>query len=129
MAVTALAWLLLRQVDRRRLAIKIAAAALVMLPASLLLAMINQAVFAPIDQKILAQNPHPADVGIRYDTAGNILVDTPDPRGSRKSKSTNAGPADQSIHLAADHRHRDQRYFLLLAWVRSISPCSMAVRC
>ncbi len=117
MAVTALAWLLLRQVDRRRLAIKIAAAALVMLPASLLLAMINQAVFAPIDQKILAQNPHPADVGIRYDTAGNILVDTPDPPGLSQEQidKLQAQLTSQSIWRQTTDI-AISRYFLLLAW-------------
>lgn len=117
MAVTALAWLVLRRFDRHRLAIKITAAVAIMLPASLLLAMINQAVFAPIDQKILAQNPHPADVGIRYDTAGNILVDTPDPPGlsqeqidKLQAQLTNESIWRQTTDIAIS------RYFLLLAW-------------
>lgn len=117
MAVSALAWMVLRQFDRHRLATKISAAVIIMLPASLVLAMINQAVFAPIDQKILAQNPHPADVGIRYDTAGNILVDTPDPPGLTQEQI-----AKLQAQLTSESIWRQttdiaiSRYFLLLAW-------------
>lgn len=115
--VTLGAWLLLRLFDRRALAVKIPAALIVMLPAALALAMINQAVFAPIDQQILSQNPHPNDVGIRHDTAGNLLVDLPDPPGltpdqvtQLQRQLTEASIWRQTTDIAIS------RYFLLLAW-------------
>ncbi|MEO7248350.1 MAG: histidine kinase [Novosphingobium sp.] len=116
-AVTLLAWMILRQFDRRALSVKIAVAASVMLPAALVLAMINQAVFAPLDKKLLAQNLHPADVGIRHDTAGNILVDTPDPPGLTQAQ---IDKIQQKLSEESIWRQTTDiaisRYFLLLAW-------------
>ena len=116
-AVTCMAWLVLRTFDKRALTTKIVAAVLIMLPAALVLAMVNQAVFAPIDKQIMASNPHPEDVGIRHDTAGNILVEIPDPPGltpdqiSRlQDKLTNESIWRQTTDIAIS------RYFLLLAW-------------
>ena len=115
--VTVLAWGVLRLFDRRALTLKIPAALLIMLPGALALAMINQAVFAPIDARILAQNPHPADVGVRHDTAGNLLVEMPDPPGltrdqiDRLQKKLN----EQSIWRQTTDI-AISRYFLLLAW-------------
>ena len=116
-AVTLLGWLILRQFDRRALSVKIAVAVAVMLPASLALAMINQAVFAPLDKKLLEQNPHPADVGIRHDTAGNILVDKPDPPGLSQEQ---IDKIQQKLSEESIWRQTTDiaisRYFLLLAW-------------
>ncbi|MEY4160948.1 MAG: hypothetical protein RLZZ136_1569 [Pseudomonadota bacterium] len=116
-AVTVLAWLILRAFDRRAMTLKISAALVIMLPAALALAVINQAVFAPVDAKILAKNLHPTDVGIRHDTAGNILLDLPDPPGmtrdqiaqlQRKLSETTIWRQTTDIAIS--------RYFLLLAW-------------
>ncbi len=116
-AVTLFAWLILRQFDRRALSVKMAVAVTVMLPAALLLAMINQAVFAPLDKKLMAQNPHPTDVGIRHDTAGNILVDTPDPPGFTQAQIDKIQQKliDESIWRQTTDI-AISRYFLLLAW-------------
>ena len=115
--VTLFAWLILRRFDRRALSVKIAVAASVMLPAALVLAMINQAVFAPLDKKLLSQNPHPSDVGIRHDTAGNILVDKPDPPGLTQAQIDKLQQklSDESIWRQTTDI-AISRYFLLLAW-------------
>ena len=52
MAVTVALWPLLRLLDRRRLWIKSLAVIVIALPASLLLAAINQRVFAPIENSV-----------------------------------------------------------------------------
>jgi two-component system, LytTR family, sensor kinase len=115
--VTGLAWAILRLVDGRRLGLRIAAAAVIMLPAAGALAVINQRAFAPVEQRINAQHANPVAVGIRHDTSGNILIDIPDP------------PAISRAQIAAIQKKLDEqglrrqltdiaigRYFLLIAW-------------
>ncbi|MEN9926355.1 MAG: hypothetical protein RL268_2481, partial [Pseudomonadota bacterium] len=117
MTVTALAWLILRLFDNARIGLRMGIALVVMLPAALGLAMINRQVFSGLDQKILQEKRNPTEVQIRHDTAGNVLVDIPDP------------PALTPDQLAAlQKKFAEQalwrqltdiaigRYFLLLAW-------------
>ena len=76
--VTLSIWPLLRQLDGRRLAVRAIAALLLMLPASLLIASINAAVFADMEEKMVASIGEKQGVRIRRDEAGNVLVDVPD---------------------------------------------------
>lgn len=91
-AITVLAWPLLRRFDGRSLGIRVAAALVIMLPAALALAFINQLAFAPVEQRIIEQiareqaqgtPKHAATietpkVRIHRDMAGNVLVDVMD---------------------------------------------------
>ena len=75
--VTLAIWPLLRQLDGRRLAVRVAAALILMLPASLLIAGINSVVFADMNDKVSAKIGEEKGVRVRRDEAGNILVDVP----------------------------------------------------
>ena len=102
LAVTLAIWPLLRQLDGRRLAIRVTAALLLMLPASLFIASINAAVFADMEEKVIAGIGEKQGVRIRRDEAGNVLVDVPDmpeiPGAVSVPLGTNgsAGPRPQS---------------------------------
>ena len=75
MAVTALIWPLLRLLDHRALWQKVAAVLVIALPASLLLAGINQWVFADIEAQVVSKIGEREGLRIRRDEAGNLLVD------------------------------------------------------
>lgn len=107
-AVTLLAWPLLRRFDGRSNGARIGAALVIMLPAALALAAINQQCFAPVEKKIIAREAKaaqaqaeaaarvirsqqgaapivlPSDVPlpsvrVRHDVSGNVLIDVADP--------------------------------------------------
>ncbi len=117
MVVTTLAWLILRLFDNSRMGLRIGLALVVMLPAALGLAMINRQVFSGLDQKILGEQRNPSEVQIRHDTAGNVLIDVPDPPQLTP---------DQLVQLQKKFAEQALwrqltdiaigRYFLLLAW-------------
>ncbi len=117
MAVTALAWVILRLFDNARTSLRIGLALVVMMPAALGLAMVNRQIFSGLDQKILGQQRNPTEVQIRHDTAGNVLVDVPDP-----PQLTPQQLADLQRKFAEQALWRQLtdiaigRYFLLLAW-------------
>ena len=119
-AVTLSIWPLLRQLDGRRLALRVTAALLVMLPASLLVAAINAAVFADMEAKMVASIGEKQGVRIRRDEAGNVLVDVPDMPGDIPASSAQAVTIDHSVQAEAKWRQLTDialgRYFLLLAW-------------
>lgn len=117
MGVTALAWLILRLFDNARVSLRMGIALVVMLPAALGLAMINRQVFSGLDQKILQEKRNPTEVQIRHDTAGNVLVDIPDPPqltpdqlAALQKKFAEQALWRQLTDIAIG------RYFLLLAW-------------
>ncbi len=117
MGVTFLAWAIIRLFDRRRMGVRIAAALIVMLPAALALAMINQQVFAPLERRMNVKFANPAAINIRHDTSGNVLVDVPDPPTlpraqieSIQRKLDDEGLWRQLTDIAIG------RYFLLIAW-------------
>ncbi|MCA1661180.1 MAG: histidine kinase [Novosphingobium sp.] len=140
--VTLAIWPLLRQLDGRRLALRVAAALILMLPASLLIAGINSVVFADMEEKVVSRIGEKQGVRIRRDEAGNVLVDVPDlpgdlpgrvevtkPDGTKVVVSPPAGASpsrpdvvmiDQKIQREAQWRQLTDialgRYFLLLAW-------------
>ncbi|WP_438822991.1 sensor histidine kinase [Novosphingobium cyanobacteriorum] len=96
-AVTLVAWPVLRRFDGRSLGVRVAAALVIMLPAALALAVVNQQAFAPVEARMLQQEiekakqeaapaPEASDsitinlpkVQIRRDLSGNVLVDMGD---------------------------------------------------
>ena len=94
--VTIACWPVLSRFDGRPLAVRLAAALVIMLPASLALAAINQWAFASVEQRMIARITEqqtdedatqktvtgiengPTGVRIRHDMAGNVLVDVLD---------------------------------------------------
>ena len=119
-AVTLSIWPLLRQLDGRRLAIRVTAALLLMLPASLLVASINAAVFADMEEKMVSSIGEKQGVRIRRDEAGNVLVDVPDMPGDAPTSSAKSVTIDHQVQAEAKWRQLTDialgRYFLLLAW-------------
>lgn len=116
-AVTAMAWSILRLFDHHRVGVRMTIAAVVMLPAALALALINTQVFAGIDKRTFQEQRNPKDVQLRHDTAGNVLVDVPDPPeltpeqlASLQKQFAKEGLWRQLTDIAIG------RYFLLLAW-------------
>ncbi|MFM5886645.1 MAG: sensor histidine kinase [Novosphingobium sp.] len=145
MVVTAALWPLLRLLDPRPLWEKSVAVLLIALPASLLLAQINQWVFAPIEEQATARIGEREGLRIRSDEAGNLLVDPIDREdaGAAAAQSDSPPPvlprpsppiptiaeqeqAESAITIDADTRKDIRwrqltdvalgRYFLLLAW-------------
>ena len=118
--VTLAIWPLLRQLDGRRLAIRVTAALLLMLPASLLVASINAAVFADMEEKMVSSIGEKQGVRIRRDEAGNVLVDVPDMPGDVSAANSQAVTIDHQVQAEAKWRQLTDialgRYFLLLAW-------------
>ncbi|MCC6927185.1 histidine kinase [Novosphingobium sp.] len=115
--VTAMAWSILRLFDHHRVGVRMVIAAAVMLPAALALAVINTQVFKGIDQHNFKEQRNPSEVQIRHDTAGNVLVDIPDPPqltaaqlAQLQKKFAEQGLWRQLTDIAIG------RYFLLLAW-------------
>ena len=143
--VTAMLWPLLRLLDPRPLWQKGIAVLLVALPASMLLAQVNQWVFADIEGQVVAKIGEREGLRIRRDEAGNLLVDplsqpaTP-PVGPRAGSlpppvplptpavpaiaPREPDPAGLTIDSAIEDRTRWRqltdvalgRYFVLLAW-------------
>ena len=136
--VTMLAWPLLRRFDGRPTAVRLAAALVIMLPAALALAVVNQQAFAPIEAQFIARltdqagglKPQPG-VHIHHDVSGNMLVDIEDagPDASASTRGVSAGarqdaPAITLIQNPVEHEGLWRqltdvalgRYFLLIAW-------------
>jgi hypothetical protein len=116
-AVTVMVWSILRLFDRRRVGVRMGIAAVLMVPAALALALVNTQVFSGIDQRNFKQERNPSEVQIRHDTAGNVLVDIPDPPqltreqlAQLQQKFAEQGLWRQLTDIAIG------RYFLLLAW-------------
>lgn len=98
--VTVACWPLLRRFDARPLATRVAAALVIMLPAALALAAVNQWAFAPVEKRMIERistdpqrqtgektttqttitnsDSKGGAVKIRHDMAGNVLVDVLD---------------------------------------------------
>ena len=117
MAVTVMVWSILRLFDHRRVGLRMGIAAVLIVPAALALALVNTQVFSGIDQRNFKQERNPSQVQIRHDTAGNVLVDLPDPPqltraqlAALQQKFAEQGLWRQLTDIAIG------RYFLLLAW-------------
>jgi len=128
-------WLVLRLVDRQSLVVKTATALIVALPASLMIAQINQMVFADVEERIYKEfyQKYAEDQGvvIRRDEAGNMLLEFP-PLPRRRPATESDAEEDLKIDdvrtfvLAPAPTGAERwrqlsdialgRYFLLLAW-------------
>jgi len=139
--VTMLAWPVLRRFDGRPISVRLATALIIMLPAALALAVINQQAFAPVEAQFIARmtdqhgprNPglKPAqEVHIHRDVSGNMLVDIDDedPDETATAPAMHAANRDDRtitlIQNPAEHAGLWRqltdvalgRYFLLIAW-------------
>ncbi|GMM91863.1 sensor histidine kinase [Qipengyuania sp. MTN3-11] len=113
-------WTILRLVEERALGIKIAVALLVAMPASLIIAQVNQMLFHSIEEQVEQKMGAERGISLRRDEAGNLLVDVPASVGSDVDRAVN------SIRIAPAPTPLDRwrqvfdlalnRYFLLLAW-------------
>ena len=122
MAVTVLLWLLIRAFDRQRLRLRVAVAFVAAIPAALLLAFINQQVFADVERRGAYALGKQQGLELHTDEAGNLMVEVPDlPRlGERIGKAaTDPEAAAIESRLMLWRQLTDialSRYFLLLAW-------------
>lgn len=133
-AVTMLAWPVLRRFDGRPIATRLSAALVIMLPAALGLALVNQLAFEPVETRMLNRlteqgNAPPAPdaprppVRIRHDLSGNILIDIaddpphpPHPPAVPHAITVIQNPVE---HEGLWRQLTDValgRYFLLIAW-------------
>jgi two-component system LytT family sensor kinase len=79
MAVTAALWPILRLLEHRPLWLKSLTILVVAIPASLLLAQINQWVFSDIESQVVAKIGEREGISISRDEAGNVLFELPTP--------------------------------------------------
>ncbi|MEZ5681008.1 MAG: histidine kinase [Erythrobacter sp.] len=124
-AATFLLWLVLRLFDHRSLALQITAAVLLAMPTSLLIAQINRAVFAEVQDKLESQIAADRGFSLRRDEAGNIIIEAPAPGGELEDPLRPTSPVLGKVVLPGE-TSRDQwlrlieaalsQYFLLLAW-------------
>ncbi len=120
--VTMLAWPLLRKFDGRATSIRLTAALVIMLPAALGLAAINQQAFAPVDARLAARQANQpgaprAQVRVRHDASGTVLIDIDEDNPVNSSPGAPiASPAkpEELWHQLTDVALG--RYFLLIAW-------------
>jgi two-component sensor histidine kinase len=136
--VTMLAWPLLRRFDGRPTSVRLAAALVIMLPAALALAVVNQQAFEPVEAQMIARltdqpgaprapaRPAPpaapgSHVHVGHDLSGNLLIDIGD---AAAPPTPEPAPAITLIQNPVEHEGLWRqltdvalgRYFLLIAW-------------
>ncbi|MXP47862.1 sensor histidine kinase [Altererythrobacter luteolus] len=124
LGITFVLWLFLRLFDARALWMKITAALILSLPASILIAQVNQSAFAPLQEQMAKKMAEERGVGIRRDEAGNIFIEVPQDRDAADSIEENLPAQEVLIAKAPVGWERWRmivdiaigRYFLLLAW-------------
>lgn len=128
-AVTFVLWLVLRVFERRPTWMKISAALVFALPAAILIAQINQLVFADVRNKVEQKVGEQQGFSVRRDESGNLLVDIPYSRFETVDGKVPEGlNGEEAVTVAFSPATSgiDQwrpvidialgRYFLLLAW-------------
>ncbi len=129
LAITFGLWLILRLFEDRSLATKIAVALIASLPASVMIAQVNELMFAPIQDKVFQKIGEKQGANVYRDESGNLLVDIPAvPVGidSNNDQRTDDGRPYATFVLSPAPTGIDRwrqitdialgRYFLLLAW-------------
>ena len=123
--VTFALWMVLRLVDTRAIGWKVAVAIIAALPASILIAQINQMVFSDIEGKVIEKVGEREGVKLRQDEAGNVLIDIPGVQGEIGDPGQD-GAEMVTVTLQRAPSGLDRwrqisdialgRYFLLIAW-------------
>lgn len=126
---------LVRLLDKSTVPIRIAAVVVAALPVSLLLAGVNNTIFAEADESMF-KPAQDGNVRIRRDEAGNVLIDMPDrvvideggdgEDGADSLPTVRVDDAARAIRIAAPEKQDTTwkvladvafgRYFLVLAW-------------
>ncbi len=120
LGITLALWCLLRLFDTRPFWMKVTAALVLSLPAAVLVAQVNQQVFAPVQTKMAEKMAEERGVGVRQDEAGNIFIDVPVNRDEPETTATTevliakAPVGWERWRMIVDIAL--SRYFLLLAW-------------
>lgn len=119
--ITLLFWLLLRLFDARPLWVKVAASLLLTLPVSLVMAQVNNTVFAEMTAKMEAGND-----GQVHDSSGNLIVEVPDGSKTEDQQATEQAKREKMEEYAKHlgpfaflYNLTDlafSRYFMMLAW-------------
>ena len=124
---TFLLWLVLRLFDHRSLALQISAAVFLAIPTSLLIAQINQAVFADLQKQLESKIAEERGFSLRRDEAGNIVIEAPVTRqGPEIEDPLRPATPQMGRVVLPGETSRDKwlrlvelalsQYFLLLAW-------------
>ena len=126
--MTLAVWLILRLFDEKQLWLKITAALIVALPASIPIAQANQWIFHDIQQQVDSRMAREQGFVLRRDETGNILVDIPANKlenlpgaGAEAKPGASATVLFQPAPTTLD-RWREivdvalGRYFLIIAW-------------
>src|SRR3990167_3902939 len=122
--ITFVLWLLLRLFDHRSLALQITAAALLAMPAAVLIAQTNQLVFASLQDKLDSKRAEERGFSVRRDELGNVIIEGPttaggqiDPLEGRKSaRATVVLPSERGEEWVRLAEVALSQYFLLIAW-------------
>lgn len=126
-AVTFVLWLVLRLFDNRSLAVQIAAALVLAMPASLLIAQTNIYTFASIQDRYEAKIAEERGITLRRDEAGNLILEGPTPIGPDMAGPLSAGASGDTAQVVLPTENSSDRwlkilemaldyYFMLLAW-------------
>ncbi|WP_379548659.1 sensor histidine kinase [Qipengyuania sp. DSG2-2] len=127
-AVTCVLWMVLRLVDNRTLGWKVAVAMIAALPASILIAQINQWVFADLEGKLVEKVGEREGIKLRKDEAGNVLIDIPGVSGQVDETSPDGEQRVETVTVTLQSAPTGfdkwrqisdialGRYFLLIAW-------------
>ncbi|MEM9500260.1 MAG: histidine kinase [Pseudomonadota bacterium] len=127
--VTLFIWTILRLFEGRKRWIMIGVAMVAALPAALLVSQLNQALFAPINEKMERKFAEERGFSIRRDEAGNLLAEIPQPVDWEVESEDEEGAPKQpmitvTLQDAKDKGGRWQpivdsalsRYYILLTW-------------
>ena len=126
--VTAALWLVLRLVDDRSIGWKVGVTVIAALPASIMIAQINQMVFADLEGKIVQKVGEREGVKLRQDESGNVLIDIPGVSGQVDDPETGGSNGKDVVTVTLQRAPSGfdkwrqisdialGRYFLLIAW-------------
>ena len=125
-AATFVLWLVLRLFDHRSLALQISAAVLLAFPTSMLIAQINKAVFADVQEELESRMAEERGFSLKRDEQGNLIIEAPTPSAPDfdDTMRPNSGVVGTVVLPADTPREQWLRlvelalsqYFLLLAW-------------
>jgi signal transduction histidine kinase len=129
MLVTLVMWAILRLLEGRQSWVMILVAVLIALPGALLIAQVNQVLFAPLNEKMEQKFAAERGIVLRRDEAGNLLAEIPQPREWQVDRPRRKGepappPITVTLQDAGDQGEKWlpiidaalSRYYILLTW-------------
>ncbi|MHA6332359.1 sensor histidine kinase [Qipengyuania sp. CAU 1752] len=126
-------WIILRLFDSAKTWLKIVVALIIALPAAVMIAQVNQTLFAAVEDKMYKKFADERGVSLRRDEAGNLLVEIPQPRDWRVTEdeeaATEGGEDQPPVYTFTLEKAKEgyarwlplvdaalSRYYLLLTW-------------